>query len=79
VKPLNEWTDEEIVEWLDIDAGGGRRAALAELLRRERDRCAAACREVVQERRSYDFPTHKFFWSEAAGAEECEHRIARLS
>lgn len=48
MKPMTEWTTDELVEWLDIDAGNHRRAALAELLRRERERCAKECDEYAK-------------------------------
>lgn len=67
----------------DFDDGDGTahygmaEAALAELLRRERERCAAVCREIVDERMSSTYACPEYRW-EAAGAAECEHRIRGL-
>lgn len=47
MKPLSEWTDAEIRSRLRGDEYDLHDGYIAELLRRERDRCARACGEVA--------------------------------
>jgi hypothetical protein len=86
MKPLTEWTDADLryatfhgknpfLEDDDFD----RQEALAELLRRERERCADVCRDWAADMRTtWDIQTNKWAHQEAAGAEECEHRIREM-
>jgi len=66
MKPLTEWTTEELIEWLEIDSGTHRRAALAELLRRERGRCAAECLRDVSEVEAESDTAHVASWLRTA-------------
>lgn len=88
---MRRWTQERVekvamdgISYKNYDAGDSRRIALAELLRREReamrDQCADVCRDWAADMRAtYDFVTNRWAHREAAGAEECEHRIRGLS
>jgi hypothetical protein len=46
VKPLSEWTRDELLVCV-YESHPNAQSALVELLRRERERCAGACGEVA--------------------------------
>lgn len=60
MKPLSEWTEEDLIAELTHPRASGphqsdrRAAALAELLRRERERCAKVCDDVKAVNCEYD-------------------------
>lgn len=58
---------------------GMANAALDELLRRQRHRCADVCRDWAADMRAtWDPFDNSWAHQEARGAEECEHRIREL-
>jgi hypothetical protein len=71
MKPLSEWTDTGLREWVECCRPRlGRTAAevLAELLRRERARCVAAVLYDVAEVKEESGTAHIASWLEAAAA-----------
>jgi hypothetical protein len=52
VKPLSEWTRDDLLVCV-FESHPNAQSALAELLRRERERCAELCERIGGE---YDYP-----------------------
>ena len=80
MKPLTEWTEAELRGFVLSPAQlVGKCDYLDELLRRERERCAKECRSWAADMRAtWDAQANRWAHQQAAGAEECEHRIRGL-